>query len=418
MAAAGSPSDAFGSVVPYSEPYWYRASETSPYYTEAHVAFRAKVRAFVDAELIPHVDAWDEAGAFPEELHRKAYAAGIYAAAWPVEHGGTPPPGGFDAFHDLILIDELARCGAGGVLWSCFQCFGIALPPVLAAGSPDLIRRVARPVITGEKVMSLAVSEPWAGSDVANLRTTARREGDVFVVNGEKKWITGGNKAAFFTVAVRTGGPGFNGVSLLLIEGDRPGVSTRRMKTQGWWASTTAYVQFDDVRVPVGNLIGHENQGFKYIMHNFNHESFVLGAQANRFARVCLEEAVAWARQRKTFGRAHIQHQVIRHKIGEMARRIESTHAWIEQLAYQMQRGGSKEDSKMIGGQIALMKVHATKNFEFCAREASQILGGASYVREGKGRTIERLYREVRVSAIGGGSEEVLMDMAVKQAKL
>jgi len=264
--------------------------------------------------------------------------------------------------------------------------------------------------------MSLAVSEPYAGSDVANLRTTAVLQGDHFVVNGEKKWITGGCKADFFTVAVRTGGPGFNGVSLLLIESNRKGVSTRRMKTQGWWSSTTAYITFDEVRVPVGNLIGEQNKGFKYIMQNFNHERFVLGAQANRFARVCLEEAIKWARQRKTFNKHHIEHQVIRHKIAEMARRIESTHAWIEQLAYQYQTGSS--DSKSLGSAIALMKVHATKNFEFCAREASQILGGSSYVREGKGQMIERLYREVRVSAIGGGSEEVLIDMAVRQAKL
>ena len=227
--------------------------------------------------------------------------------------------------------------------------------------------------------MSLAVSEPYAGSDVANLRTTAVLQGDHFVVNGEKKWITGGCKADFFTVAVRTGGPGFNGVSLLLIESNRKGVSTRRMKTQGWWSSTTAYITFDEVRVPVGNLIGEQNKGFKYIMQNFNHERFVLGAQANRFARVCLEEAIKWARQRKTFNKHHIEHQVIRHKIAEMARRIESTHAWIEQLAYQYQTGSS--DSKSLGSAIALMKVHATKNFEFCAREASQILGGSSYVR-------------------------------------
>lgn len=378
------------------------------------MAFRDKVRAFVDDKVIPFVDEWDEAGDVPESLRREAYAAGIYGATWPAEHGGTPPPG-FDAFHDLIWVDELARCGAGGVLWSVFFSFGISLPPVLAQGSQRLKEMCARPVISGEKVMSLAVSEPWAGSDVAGLRTTAELTpcGKYYKVNGEKKWITSGIKASFFTTAVRTAGAGIGGVSLLLITADTPGVSVRRMKTQGWWASNTAYVTFDDAMVPVENLIGKENEGFKYVMHNFNHERFVLAASTNRYSRVCLEEAINWARRRKTFGRAHIEHQVIRHKLAEMARRIESTHTWLEHMAAQMRAGVGQ---RQLGGQMALLKVNATKNMEFCAREASQIMGGSSYVREGKGQIVERLYREVRVNAIGGGSEEVLLDLAANAA--
>ena len=263
-------SDPASAQVPYGDPPWYQGLR-SPHYGPSHAAFRARVRAFVDTELLPHVGAWDEAGAHPPELRRKAYAAGLLGACWPAEHGGTPPEG-FDAFHDLILVDELARCAAGGVLWSCFFSFSIALPPILHEGSDYLKLKVARPVITGEKVMSLAVTEPYAGSDVANLRCSARLSacGTHYVVNGEKKWITSGCSADFFTVAVRTGGPGAKGISLLLVERETPGVETVRMKTMGWWMSNTAFVTFSDVKVPVANLIGEENGGFRAIMYNFS----------------------------------------------------------------------------------------------------------------------------------------------------
>jgi alkylation response protein AidB-like acyl-CoA dehydrogenase len=262
----------FGDQVPYGDPSWYQGAPT-PYYTASHVVFRAKMRAFVEKELKPYVDEWDEAGDYPEELREKAYKAGILGAIWPAEHGGTPPPD-FDAFHDFIWMDELCRCGGGGILWAVFTGFGIALPPVLKHGTPEMRAKVARPVISGQKVMSLAISEPWVGSDVAGLQTTAVKspDGKHYIVNGAKKWITGGMKASFFTVAVRTGGEGVNGISLILMEAGAKGFETRRMKTQGWWTSGTAYLDFDDVYVPVENLIGIENKGFQYIMHNFNHE--------------------------------------------------------------------------------------------------------------------------------------------------
>jgi alkylation response protein AidB-like acyl-CoA dehydrogenase/predicted heme/steroid binding protein len=400
-------------LVAYADPYWCQGL-ASPFYTESHRRFGEKVRAFVDKELLPYVHEWDEKGAYPMELHEKAYKAGVLAPIWPAEYGGTPPEG-FDAFHDLIWLDELARCGAGGVLWAVFFSFGIALPPILNVGSQYLRDLVARDVITGKKIMSLAVTEPYAGSDVAALKTTAVRQGDYFIVNGEKKFITSGTRAHYFTVAVRTGGAGMRGVSLLLVDRSTPGVKVRRQKTQGWWISSTAYVTFENVRVPVKNLIGKENDGFRPIMHNFNHERFALAAMSNRYARCCLEDAIKYARRRKTFGKRLIDHQVIRHKIMDMARHIESTHGMLERVAYQMKMG--LPDMKL-AGLIALTKVQATKTMELCAREASQVLGGASYIRGGIGGRIERLYREVRVNAIGGGSEEIMIDLAAKMAKL
>jgi alkylation response protein AidB-like acyl-CoA dehydrogenase len=406
-------SQLFGEGIPFGDPLWYQGY-ASPYYNDSHRAFRAKVRKFVDAELIPYCHEWDESGTYPKDLAEKAYKAGILAAMWPKEYGGTPPEG-CDYFHDLILVDELARCGCGGVLWACFFAFGIALPPILKVGTQEMRDLVARDIITGKKIIALAVTEPYAGSDVASLRTTAVREGDFFIVNGLKKFITGGTRADYLTTAVRTGGAGMGGVSLLLIEANLPGIKATRMKTNGWWVSSTALISFDNVKVPVKNLIGKENSGFSAIMENFNHERFVLAATSNRYARVCMEDAIRYARQRVTFGKKLSENPVIRQKVAEMARQVEATQCLLENVAYQMQQ---KTAERKLASLIALTKVQCTKTFDFCTREATQIFGGSACIRGGPGERVERLYREVRINAIGGGSEEIMLELAMKQSKL
>jgi len=406
----------YGEQVPFGDPLWYQGWK-SPYYKETHLNFREKVRAFVEKEIKPFVSVWEEKKAWDLDLPRKAYRAGVYGALWPKKYGGTPPDGGkFDAFHEIILWDELARCGAGGVVGGCFLPTLIALPPVLLGAREELKAKVAKEVICGEKIICLAITEPYAGSDVASIRTTATKtaDGKYYVVNGQKKFITSGTFGHYFVTAVRTGSPGMRGISLLLIEKGE-GLKVRRLKTQGWRCSGTAHLVFSDMKVPVGNLLGEENHGFKMIMVNFNRERFVGICMANRSSRVLLEEAIKYARLRKTFGKKLIESQVIRHKIGEMARRIDSTHALIEFVAYQMNEGVRND---VLGGPIALLKVQTTKTLELCAREASQIFGGNSYLSQGIGEVVERLYREVRVAAIGGGSEEVMMDLAMRQARL
>ena len=235
------------------------------------------------------------------------------------------------------------------------------------------------------------------------------REGDHYVVNGSKMFITGGMRAHWFTTAVRTGGPGMGGISLLLIDANAPGVTRTNLRKQGWWASDTAEIGFNDVRVPVANLIGAENQGFMGIMLNFNGERLGMAAGATGYARVCLEEAVKWARERQTFGKRLADHQVIRHKIAEMVRQINATQAYLEICTWRVQNGETP------AADLALLKVQATLTMEFCAREAMQILGGAGYMRGGR---VERIYREVRVNAIGGGSEEIMRDLAARQLGL
>ena len=413
----------FGSTIPYAEPGWYQG-QSSPYYNESHVAFRARVRGFVDEHLVPHVDKWEEDCATKgievdaKAIARRAVAAGVYAPQMPAELGGTPLPGNvaFDSFHDLIWIDELSRVGASGLI-ATITLWTMALPPILKYGSERIRNMVVKPVLRGEKSISLCISEPTAGSDVANIRTTAERVGDEYVLSGQKKWITGAKWADYFTVAARTGPPGSGakGVSLLLVDAKSPGVSVRRMKLQGNWLGGTCVVTFDDVRVPAATRIGKENQGFRPLMVNFNHERFVIATQAVRQARLCIEDAISFAKARKTFGKRLIKHDIIRQKIAAMARITDAAFAFGENLAYQMDSG---TDNAAIGGPMALYKVLGAEAMELCAREASQIIGGSSYTREGKGQRVERLYREVRSYAIPGGSIEIMELNAVKMARL
>ena len=311
----------------------------------------------------------------------------------------------FTLFHSLVQSEELARPGAGGIIAALLN-LGIGLPPILALGSEELKRRIAPPVLAGETILCLGITEPGGGSDVANLKTRAERKGASYIVNGAKTLITAGIRADYITLAVRTGGPGFGGISLLLVELDRPGISRTPLAKMGWHSSDTATIHFDDVEVPVENLIGPENGGFAGIMRNFNGERLGMSQQAAAYARICFEDALDWARGRETFGLPLVQRQVIRHKLADMLRRINATQAWIDQCAWAV------INEKAFPGDLALLKVQATQTMEFCAREACQILGGASFVR---GSRIERIYREVRVMAIGGGSEEIMFDLASRQ---
>ncbi len=380
------------------------AAPASPFYTADHEAFRDTLRRFVAREIAPFVDEWDEAGEFPRDLYRKAAAIGLLQLGYPEEYGGVPT----DPFYRIIVSEELAKAGSGGVNASLMS-HSIGAPPIAALG-PDWMKGTVLPqILSGEKISALAITEPSGGSDVANLRTTARREGDHFVVNGQKMFITSGFRADYYTVAVRTGGPGASGVSLLLIERDRPGFSRTKLRKMGWWASDTAQLFFDDCKVPVENLIGEENRGFIGIMLNFNQERIGLAAGAHGFARVCLDEAIAYARQRHTFGKPLIANQVIRHKIVDMAMKVNAVKANLEMLAWRVHQGERPV------AEICMLKNLATTTLEYVANEAMQIFGGAGYLR---GAKVERIYRETKVMTIGGGSLEIMKDLAARQMGL
>jgi acyl-CoA dehydrogenase len=383
------------------------ATRNSNYYTSDHEQFRDMVRNFVAKEITPFAAEWDEAEEFPRELYRKAAALGILGIGYPEEYGGTPA----DVFYHVIVSEEFARAGCGGVSASLFS-HTIGSPPVLYAGSDALKARVLPEVISGNKIAALAITEPTGGSDVASLRTTAIRDGDHYVVNGEKTFITSGMRADYYTVAVRTNpdNKGAGGVSLLLIDRSTPGFSRTPLKKMGWWSSDTAQLHFDQCRVPVSNLIGVENEGFRIVMRNFNSERLFMAAGAYGFSQVCLADALEWARERKTFGMPLVERQVIRHKLVDMSMKIEATRALLEDLAWRVeQRIG---DPRVLVAQTSMLKNFAMQTMQFCADEAVQILGGMGYMR---GTRIERIYREVKVNMIGGGSVEIMKDLVAKQ---
>ena len=380
------------------------ARHKHPGWTDDHEAIASSIRAFVEREISPHIEQWEEAGEFPRELYPKAGEHGLLGLGFPEEYGGTPT----DAFGARVVAEELTRAGSGGLV-AGLMSHGIGLPPIVALGSEELKRAVAPAVIAGEAISALAITEPSGGSDVANLKTTARREGDHYIVEGSKTFITSGMRADWITTAVRTGGPGMEGVSLLAIPGDVPGLSRTKLDKMGWWCSDTASLYFDGCRVPAANLIGPENAGFMGIMLNFNNERMMLAAMALGFARVCFDEAREWAQQRETFGKPLVRHQVIRHKLVDMATSIRAVECVLDDLAWRLDAGETPV------AELCMAKNLATQCVELCAKEAVQILGGAGFIR---GVKSERIYRETKVLSIGGGAEEIMKELAARQMGL
>ncbi len=379
------------------------------YYTPEHEQFRRTIQEFVAREIAPFINDWEEAEEFPRELYRKAAEIGLLGLGYPEEFGGTP----VDGFYSIIASEELARAGSGGLMASLLS-HSISAPPILAAGSAEMKAHVLPQVLAGEKIAALAVTEPAGGSDVASLKTTAIRSGDHYMVNGEKTFITSGIRADYLTVAVRTNpaDKGAGGISFLLVEGNTPGLTRTPLKKMGWWVSDTAHLYFENCRVPAANLIGEENQGFRLIMRNFNSERLGLAAGAYGFAKVCFEDALAWARERKTFGQPLIERQVIRHKLVDMAMKIDAVRAWLEDLTWRAEH--QTTDANLLVAQICMLKNLSTQTMQFCADQAVQILGGMGYMR---GERAERIYRDVKVYMIGGGAEEIMKDLAARQMK-
>ena len=384
------------------------------------------VTRFATREIAPHVQEWDSAGAFPRELYTRAAQLGLLGLGYPEDLGGTP------ATHRMRNVATLAmaRYGASGGVGASLFSHSIGLPPILRHGTPELQREVIPLVLRGEKIAALAITEPGGGSDVAALRTSARLDGDEWVIDGEKIFITSGMRADFITVAVRSGdsglqpadgdGPsrGAHGVSLIVVPGDAKGLSRSKLDKMGWHCSDTAHLRFDGVRVPARYLIGEAGQGFKIIMSNFNAERLGMSVASLGYAMACYDEALEWARQRKTFGQALVQHQVIRHKLVDMQMCIASTQAWADTLSDRADAGAALAGGEVSANwvaQVCMLKNHATQTMQFCADQAVQILGGMGFMR---GTRSERIYREVKVMMIGGGSEEIMKELAARQLGL
>jgi acyl-CoA dehydrogenase len=372
--------------------------------TPEQAQFRATVRAFVEREIAPHVDAWDEAGAFPRVLYRRAAELGLLQLGYPEALGGTP----CEIAYRLIAAAEIARAGSGGFMASLFS-LNIALPPIVAHGSTALKQRVVPAVLAGEKIAALAITEPDAGSDVARIATRARLVGGEYVIDGDKTFITSGMRADWITLAVRTGGAGAGGLSLVVVPGDAKGLTRTPLRKMGWWCSDTAQLHFDGVRVPADHLVGDEDAGFRIIMANFNGERLLMSAGAVAFAEVCLDEAAQWARQRRTFGALLAEHQAVRQRLMDMRTQLVASRALLHDVAARFD--AAPTDPTVIAD-LCLLKNHATQTMQACADGAVHVLGGMGYMR---GTKSERIYREVKVMQIGGGTPEIMKELAWRQ---
>lgn len=381
-------------------------SAFTEYFDDSHRLVRDSVRRFVEREILPHIADWEEAEEFPRELYRKAGEAGILGIGYPEALGGSHEG---DLFAKLAASEELMRSGSGGLV-AGLGSLDIGLPPLLKWGRPELREHIVPQVLAGEKIMALAVTEPSGGSDVANLKTRAVRDGDFYRVTGSKTFITSGVRADYYTVAVRTGGEGYGGVSLLLVEKGTPGFSVgRKLKKMGWWASDTAELFFDDCKVPVENLIGAENMGFACIMANFQSERLALATMANMTAQLALEEALKWGAEREAFGKPIGKFQVLKHRLAEMATQVEVSREFTYRQAAKMAAG------KSVIKEISMAKNFATDVADRVVYDAVQLLGGMGYMRES---LVERLYRDNRILSIGGGTREIMNEIIAKQMGL
>lgn len=374
----------------------------SDWNTDERRMLRQTVRQFAERELVPHLEQWEEQGFIPREVHRTTADAGLLGIGFPEEVGGC----GGSPVDGLIVAEEIILAGGSSGLIAALFTHGIGLPHLVTAGDPALIDRVARPVLAGDRIISLAVTEPGGGSDVASLTTKAVRDGDDFVVTGSKLYITSGTRADFFTTAVRTGGPGFGGISLLLIDRDLPGVSVSSpLKKMGWLCSDTAEIAFDAVRVPASNLIGPENEGFIAIMMQFAIERLSMSVQAYATAQRCLDLTIRWVRERETFGKPLAARQVVQHRIAEMARETDVARTYTRAVVDAWEAG---DDVFM---RVAMAKNTAVLACDRVVDAAVQLHGGMGYMRESE---VERHYRDSRILGIGGGTNEIMTEIIAK----
>jgi acyl-CoA dehydrogenase len=369
---------------------------------DEHKALREQVRKFARDQVAPHAFAWDEAEEFPEALYQSAAAAGITGIGYPESYGGV----GGDFSHLMVAADELIVSGHSVGAAVGLGSHAIALPPILKFGSEEQKQRFIRPVLEGKAIAALAITEPSGGSDVANLITRAKREGDAYIVDGAKTFITSGCRARFVTTAVRTGGPKHSGISLLVIERGSTGfLVSKKLHKTGWRASDTAELAFDACRVPASNLIGPENAGFLAITANFMGERVMLAVQCVAIGQLCYDESVKYAQERRAFEKSLTGFQVVRHKLADMASRIAAARALTGEAIVRMVRG---ENAPALA---AMAKNTASDMLMAVAYEATQLHGGYGYMRE---TLVERLWRDARLYPIGGGTREVMNEIISK----
>ncbi len=367
-----------------------------------HQLFGTHLRRFIRDRIAPHVDKWEAEKQFPRTLYTAFADAGYLGVGFDEEYGGA----GGDLLHTVVLTEELNRSGSPGLAAS-LGSLAIALPPVIHAGTEEQKARWLPKVLSGEWIAALAVTEPSTGSDVSSVKTRAVRDGDQYVINGSKTFITSGARADFVTAVVRTGGDGMGGISLMGIEAHRPGFNRgRTLEKMGWHASDTAELFFEDLRVPVDNLIGPENAGFMVLMQNFAGERLMLAASAVAIAELAYETTLEYVQQREVFGRPVARFQVTRHKLAEMVTSIDVCKTYVYTLASRIMAGD------LLIKEVAMAKNACTDMASRVVDQAVQLHGGSGYMKE---TLVERLYRDVRIYSIGGGTREIMNEIIAKQ---
>lgn len=378
---------------------------TDAWATPQRRELRETVQRFMAKDVLPQQDEWERAGELPRSLHERAGELGLLGVAFPESVGG----GGGDPIDAIVVCEEIHYAGgAGGLFASLFTC-GIAVPHLVAAGDAEQIAKWVRPTLAGGKIGALAITEPGGGSDVGHLTTRAVRDGDHYVVDGAKTFITSGCRADFVVTAVRTGTPedGAAGVSLLVIEKGTPGFTvSRKLEKMGWLSSDTAELSFVDCRVPVENLVGVENTGFAQIAQGFVAERVGLAAQAYAGAQRCLDLTADWCRDRKTFGKPLIARQSVQNTLADMARKIDVARVYTRSVVDRYTEG-----ERNLIAEVCFAKNTAVETGEWVANQAVQLFGGLGYMRESE---VERQYRDMRILGIGGGTSEILLALAAK----
>jgi acyl-CoA dehydrogenase len=370
--------------------------------TPERLALRALAREFTTRDVVTYLEQWERDGELPRELHVKAAGAGLLGVAFPESAGGQ----GGDAVDSAIVAEEMLYAGASSGLLASLFTHGIALPHIVASGNPALVERYAKPTLAGALIGALAVTEPDAGSDVSGVRTRAVRDGDSYVVNGAKTFITSSTRADFVTTLVRTGDDPHHGLSLLVVDTTSPGFSVvRRLDKMGWLCSDTGELAYVDVRVPAANLVGDEGTAFAQVARNFASERLGLATHGYGMAARALELTVDWVRTRTAFGKPLIAKQVVRHKLVEMKRAVEVSRVYAHHVIERHAAG------EQLFAEAAIAKNQCVAACEFVVNEAVQLHGGAGYMR---GTEVERHYRDARILGIGGGATEVMNDLIAK----
>lgn len=373
-------------------------------FTEEHEAFRRTVRQYVEKELEPHALEWDHAGIFPREVFKQCGELGFLGINHDPKYGGS----GLDYWYVTVFAEELVRSRNAGVNMALLVQGQMATPIINEIGTDEQKREFLQPALMGDKIAALGVSEPGAGSDVANLKTTARRVGDEYVINGSKMWITNGTRADFITLAVRTGEPGYAGVSLVTFPTDVRGFQvSKKLEKVGNLASDTAIIYFEDCKIPVRYLLGEENQGFYHVMTNFQGERLTAAITTCAAMEAMVQESIRYGSEREAFGRPIIKFQVWRHKFAEHLSAIEAA----KRLTY---HAVSLFDAKEAAvKEISMAKLFAGDLAQRVAYDCQQFFGGMGYIEE---THIARAWRDIRLITIGGGTSEIMKEIISKMS--